>query len=41
MNFAELAGVRPMIETYPLEQAEQAYARMMGGKPQFRLVLMM
>ena len=32
MNFAELTGVRPMIETFPLEQADQAYARMMSGK---------
>src|SRR5260221_10783705 len=25
MNFAELTGVRPMIETYPLEKAAEAY----------------
>ena len=25
---AELSGVRPMIETYPLERAAEAYARM-------------
>jgi len=37
--FAELSGVRPMIETYPLEQADEAYARMMSGKAQFRVVL--
>jgi D-arabinose 1-dehydrogenase-like Zn-dependent alcohol dehydrogenase len=41
MNFAELAGVRPMIETYPLEKAEEAYARMMSGKAEFRVVLTM
>jgi len=41
MNFAELTGVRPMIETFPLEQADQAYARMMSGKAQFRVVLTM
>ena len=41
MNFAELTGVRPMIETYPLEQAGEAYARMMSGKAQFRVVLTM
>jgi D-arabinose 1-dehydrogenase-like Zn-dependent alcohol dehydrogenase len=29
--FAELTGVRPMIETYPLEKADEAYARMMSG----------
>jgi D-arabinose 1-dehydrogenase-like Zn-dependent alcohol dehydrogenase len=41
MNFAELSGVRPMIETYPLEKAGEAYARMMSGKAQFRVVLTM
>ena len=41
LRFAELTGVRPMIETYPLENAEQAYARMMSGKAQFRVVLTM
>ena len=29
LRFAELTGVRPMIETYPLERAAEAYARMM------------
>ena len=41
LNFAELAGVRPMIETYPLERAGEAYARMLSGKAQFRVVLTM
>jgi D-arabinose 1-dehydrogenase-like Zn-dependent alcohol dehydrogenase len=41
LRFAELTGVRPMIETYPLENAEEAYARMMSGKAQFRVVLTM
>jgi D-arabinose 1-dehydrogenase-like Zn-dependent alcohol dehydrogenase len=41
MNFAELTGVRPMIETYPLEKAAEAYARMMSGNAQFRVVLTM
>jgi D-arabinose 1-dehydrogenase-like Zn-dependent alcohol dehydrogenase len=41
MRFAELTGVRPMIETYPLEKAAEAYARMMSGKAQFRVVLTM
>jgi len=41
LNFAELSGVRPMIETYTLEKAEEAYARMMSGKAQFRVVLTM
>jgi len=39
LNFAELTGVRPMIETYPLEKAGEAYARMMSGKAEFRVVL--
>lgn len=41
LNFAELSGVRPMIETFPLEKAGEAYARMMSGKAQFRVVLTM
>jgi D-arabinose 1-dehydrogenase-like Zn-dependent alcohol dehydrogenase len=41
LRFAELNGVRPMIETYPLERAEEAYVRMMSGKAQFRVVLIM
>ena len=41
LRFAELSGVRPMIETFPLEQADEAYARMMSGKAQFRVVLTM
>src|SRR5438445_11316892 len=39
LRFAELTGVRPMIETYPLEKAAEAYARMMSGNAQFRVVL--
>ncbi len=41
LRFAELSGVRPMIETYPLERAAEAYARMMSGNAQFRVVLTM
>jgi D-arabinose 1-dehydrogenase-like Zn-dependent alcohol dehydrogenase len=41
LQFAELTGVRPMIETYPLEKAAEAYARMMSGNAQFRVVLTM
>ncbi len=41
LNFAELSGVRAMIETYPLEKAADAYARMMSGKAEFRVVLTM
>jgi D-arabinose 1-dehydrogenase-like Zn-dependent alcohol dehydrogenase len=41
LRFAELTGVRPMVETYPLEKAAEGYARMMSGKAQFRVVLTM
>ena len=41
LNFSELTGVRPMIETYPLDRADEAFARMMSGKAQFRVVLTM
>ena len=41
LRFAELTGVRPMTEIYPLEKAADAYARMMSGDAQFRVVLTM
>ena len=41
LRFAELTGVRAMIETYPLEKAAEAYERMMSGDAQFRVVLTM
>jgi len=41
LRFAESTGVRPMIEKFPLEKAAEAYARMMSGKAQFRVVLTM
>jgi D-arabinose 1-dehydrogenase-like Zn-dependent alcohol dehydrogenase len=41
LHFAELSGVRPMVETYPLEKAADAYARMLSGKAEFRVVLTM
>jgi D-arabinose 1-dehydrogenase-like Zn-dependent alcohol dehydrogenase len=41
LRFAELRDVRAMIETYPLEKAAEAYARMMSGKAEFRVVLTM
>jgi D-arabinose 1-dehydrogenase-like Zn-dependent alcohol dehydrogenase len=41
LRFSELSGVRPMIETYPLAKAAEAYARMMSGNAQFRVVLTM
>lgn len=41
LRFAELTGVRPMIEKYPLAKANEAYTRMFSGKAQFRVVLTM
>ncbi len=41
LRFAEMTGVRPMIETYPLAQAAEGYARMLSGKAEFRVVLTM
>jgi D-arabinose 1-dehydrogenase-like Zn-dependent alcohol dehydrogenase len=41
LAFSVLENVRPMIETRPLEQAADAYARMMEGKARFRMVLTM
>ena len=41
LRFAELTGVRPMIEKYPLAKAGEAYVRMMSGKAEFRVVLTM
>jgi propanol-preferring alcohol dehydrogenase len=39
LAFSVLENIRPMIETAPLEQASDAYARMMQGKARFRMVL--
>jgi D-arabinose 1-dehydrogenase-like Zn-dependent alcohol dehydrogenase len=41
MRFSLQAGVRPMIERYPLEKAAEAYDRMIQGKARFRVVLTM
>jgi D-arabinose 1-dehydrogenase-like Zn-dependent alcohol dehydrogenase len=41
LRFAELSGVRPMIEKYPLSRVTEAYDRMISGKAQFRVVLTM
>ncbi len=41
LNFAVLTGVRPMIEKFPLERAAEAYARMISGKAEYRVVLTM
>ena len=39
LAFSVLENIRPMIETLPLEQAGDAYARMIEGKARFRMVL--
>jgi D-arabinose 1-dehydrogenase-like Zn-dependent alcohol dehydrogenase len=41
LNFCALTGIRPMVETFPLEQAAVAYERMLSGKARFRVVLTM
>jgi D-arabinose 1-dehydrogenase-like Zn-dependent alcohol dehydrogenase len=41
LRFAELSGVRAMVETYPLAKAAEAYARMLSGDARFRVVLTM
>ena len=41
LDFSVLTGVRPMIETLPLDKAEEAYRRMMSGEARFRVVLTM
>jgi D-arabinose 1-dehydrogenase-like Zn-dependent alcohol dehydrogenase len=39
MKFSALTGVRALIETAPLERAQDAYDRMISGKARFRMVL--
>lgn len=39
MRFSALTGVRPRVEKFPLEKAEDAYAHMMSNKVRFRAVL--
>ncbi len=39
LNFSSRSDVRPMIETFPLDKAPEAYDRMMSGKARFRVVL--
>jgi D-arabinose 1-dehydrogenase-like Zn-dependent alcohol dehydrogenase len=41
LRFAELTGVRPMIEKFPFDKVNEAYNRMTSGKAQFRVVLTM
>jgi propanol-preferring alcohol dehydrogenase len=39
LRFSALSGVSAMIETVPLDQAANAYTKMMAGKARFRMVL--
>lgn len=41
LDFSVLADVRPMIETFPLERAQDAYRKMRSGAARFRMVLTM
>jgi D-arabinose 1-dehydrogenase-like Zn-dependent alcohol dehydrogenase len=41
LDFSVMTDIRPMIETYPLARAAEAYDRMMSGKARFRVVLTM
>lgn len=40
LRFSVLCQVRPMIETFPLEQAAEAYERMLSNRVRFRAVLL-
>ncbi|MEU1707377.1 alcohol dehydrogenase [Streptomyces sp. NPDC005706] len=39
MEFSALHGIRPMTESVPLEQADEAYRKMLAGRARFRMVL--
>lgn len=39
LAFSVQAGIRPMVEEFPLERAAEAYNRMMSGDARFRVVL--
>lgn len=39
LEFAAINGVRPYLESFKFEKAEEAYARMLSGKARFRVVL--
>jgi alcohol dehydrogenase len=41
LDFSVLAGVRPCIETMPLQRVVEAVARMRSGQAKFRMVLIM
>jgi D-arabinose 1-dehydrogenase-like Zn-dependent alcohol dehydrogenase len=37
LAFSSLTGIRPRIETLPLERAGEAYAKMLAGDARFRM----
>jgi len=39
LKFAHLFGIKPRIEVFPVDEAQQAYDRMMSGKAIFRVVI--
>ncbi len=39
MAFRALHGIRPIVETVPLGQADEAYQKMLSGAARFRMVL--
>ena len=41
LQFSALQGITPKIETYPLEEANEAYDRMINNEARFRVVLSM
>lgn len=41
LAFSARTGVKPLVETMPMEQAPEAFARMLSGKARFRVVLEM
>jgi propanol-preferring alcohol dehydrogenase len=41
LDFSVLQGIRPMVETIPLEEAQAGYDTMMWNEARFRIVLTM
>lgn len=39
MRFSAMTGIRPMIETFPLEKVGEAFERMVSNKARFRIVI--
>ena len=39
LAFSRLSGVEAMVEEYPLERVNEAFDKMMNGKPRFKVVL--